>query len=75
MGGGRLKNADPAPTDQSIGIDRSVCSAIKLSWSEKHLTNEREMFKEVRIELETLMENGLTYNVDPGRSRTPLQLK
>ncbi|CAK9856657.1 unnamed protein product, partial [Sphagnum jensenii] len=31
IGGGRLENADPAPTDQSIGIDRSVCSAIKLS--------------------------------------------
>jgi len=30
-GGGRLKNANPARTDQSIGIDRSVCSAIKLS--------------------------------------------
>ncbi len=26
--GGRLKIVDPAPTDQSIGIDRSVCSAI-----------------------------------------------
>ncbi len=31
IGGGRLENADPAPTHQSIEIDRSVCSAIKLS--------------------------------------------
>ncbi len=31
IGGECLENADPAPTDQSIGIDRSVCSAIKLS--------------------------------------------
>ncbi len=31
FGGGRLETADPAPTDQSIRIDRSVCSAKKLS--------------------------------------------
>ncbi|CAK9873825.1 unnamed protein product [Sphagnum jensenii] len=29
--GGRLENANPARTNQSIGIDRSVYSAIKLS--------------------------------------------
>ncbi len=33
IGGGRLKNANPACTDQSIEIDRLVCSAIKLSSS------------------------------------------
>jgi hypothetical protein len=33
IGGGRLDNANPARTDQSIGIDRLVCSAIKLSSS------------------------------------------
>ncbi|CAM6073992.1 unnamed protein product [Sphagnum tenellum] len=31
LGGGRLENANPALTDQLIGIDRWVCSAIKLS--------------------------------------------
>jgi hypothetical protein len=31
IGGGRLKNADSVPINQSIGIDRLVCSALKLS--------------------------------------------
>ncbi|CAN5957630.1 unnamed protein product [Sphagnum jensenii] len=31
IGGGHFENANPARTDQSIGIDQSVCSAIKLS--------------------------------------------